>query len=167
MSLAASGLNISSSVTITLGTTPTAYAINDVMNNGTNTTPLAFTLANANNLRGWCVGGVCVASTSPATLPNIDLLLFSSTFTIAADNAAFAPTFAQAQTYLGKIRFSTWVDRGATMAESDGSIEQSFILIPATNTRIIYGVPVMQNAYTPGSSEQFQYTVFAEQYVNN
>lgn len=157
------GVNTSSTVAITRAANTTQYAINDVMNNGADTTPLAFTLARANDLRGWVVGGLCVSGSNQATLPNIDLLLFSSTFTIAADNAAFAPTYAQMQTYLGKIRFSTWVARGVR-SDSDGSVEQPFVFIPASGTQIVYGVPVMQNTYTPVSVENLQFSVNAERY---
>ena len=159
-----SGSNVSRAVSITRAANATLYTINDVMNNGTDTTPLAFTtLARANDLRGWIVGGVCVSSAASATLPNIDLLLFSSTFTIVADNLAFAPTYAQMQTYLGKIRFSTWVSRGVR-SDSDGSVEQPFIFVPAAGTRIVYGVPVMQNGYTPVSGETLQFSVNVDQY---
>lgn len=157
------GANAGPSVTIVRAANTTTYAVNDVMNNGTDTTPLAFTVARANNLTGWIVGGNCVSNANQATLPNIDLLLYSSTFTIAGDNLAYAPTFAQEQTYLGKIRFSTWVARGVR-SESDGAVETAFRFVPASGTQIIYGVPVMQNAYVPISSENLQFTIDAEQY---
>jgi len=133
------------------------------MNNTTVTTSLSFTVASANDKKGWVVGGKAVSNAAQATLPNIDLLLFSSNFAIAADNAAFAPTFAQMQTYLGKIRFSSWVNRGVR-CESDGSVESAFQFSPESGTQIIYGVLVMQNAYTPISAETLQFSLDIEQY---
>ena len=156
------GIAMPVAVTIIRAANATAYTINDVMNNGTDTTPLAFSIARMVSERGWIVGGTCVSNANKATLPNIDLLLYSSTFTIAGDNLAYAPTFAQFQTYLGKIRFSTWVARGVR-SESDGAIEQPFIFTPVAGGLIIYGVPVMQNAYAPSSSENIQFTIFASQ----
>lgn len=148
---------------ITRAANTTTYAVNDVMNDTTVTTMLAFTVSRANDLKGWIVGGKAVSSAAQATLPNIDLLLFSSNFAIAADNAAFAPTYAQMQTYLGKVRFQTWVNRGVR-CESDGSVESSFQFTPASGTQIIYGVLVVQNAYIPVSAETLQFFLDVEQY---
>ncbi|KKS77124.1 MAG: hypothetical protein UV51_C0010G0029 [Candidatus Woesebacteria bacterium GW2011_GWC1_42_9] len=158
------GANASVAANITRATNTTQYAINDVMNGTDVTSMLAFAIASAADKGGWIVGGQMVSSNGGvATPPNVDLLLFSSNFTIAADNAAFAPTFAQLQTYLGKIRFSTWVDRGA-MGESDGSTESAFKFTPAAGTSTIYGVLVLQNTYTPASAETLQISINAEQY---
>ena len=68
--------NIRATVTITRASNTTAYAVNDVLNNGTDTTPLAFTVARANNMRCWAVSGICTSSANAATLPNIDLMIF-------------------------------------------------------------------------------------------
>lgn len=157
------GSNTKPTANITRAANTTTYAVNDVMNHLAVTTMLAFTLSRANDTEGWIVGGKMVSSAAQATLPNIDLLLFSSNFTIAGDNEAFAPTFAQMQTYLGKIRFSTWVGRGVR-SESDGSVETAFQFAPVAGTQIIYGVLVMQNAYIPVSSETLQVSLDVEQY---
>ena len=157
------GANISVGVNITRSANTTTYAANDVMNNGTDTTPLIFAVSRANDLRGWIVSGMATSDAAQATLPNVDLMLFSSTFTIAADNAAFAPTNAQMATYLGKIRFSVWVNRGVR-AESDGTLENAFIFSPASGTTNIYGVLVVQNAYVPVSAEVLRFIVNGEQY---
>lgn len=157
------GSNAKPVANITRAANTTTYAVNDVMNDTNVTTMLQFTVASANDKKGWIVGGKAVSNAAQATLPNIDLLLFSSNFTIAADNAAFAPTFAQMQTYLGKVRFQTWVNRGVR-CESDGSVETAFQFTPASGTQLIYGVLVMQNAYIPISAETLQFALSVEQY---
>ena len=162
--IGAVGSNTKAAATsITRAANTTTYDVNDVMNDTTATTMLQFTVARANDLKGWIVGGKAVSNAAQATLPNIDLLLFSSDFAIAADNAAFAPTYAQMQTYIGKVRFQTWVNRGVR-CESDGSVESAFQFTPASGTQIIYGVLVMQNAYIPISAETLQFFLDVEQY---
>lgn len=158
-----SGATTRVSANITRAANTTTYAVNDVMNDTTVTTMLQFAVARANDKKGRIVGGNAVSNAAQGTLPNIDLLLFSSNFAIAADNAAFAPTFAQMQTYLGKIRYSSWVNRGVR-CESDGSVETPFNFTPASGTQLIYGVPVLQNTYIPISEETLQFSVDAEQY---
>lgn len=158
------GANASPSVSITRPANVTQYAVNDVMNNTTDTVPLIFSVASANNKRGWVIGGTVISSNGAAgTLPQIDLLLFSSTFTIAADNAAFAPTYAQMQTLLGRLRFNQFVNRGGISA-SPGSVETVFPFVPASGTTNIYGVALLQNTYTPASAETLQFVIFVEQY---
>ena len=157
------GSNVSVGVNITRPSNTTTYTINDVVNDS-GTTPLLFTnVGRATDIGGWVVSGMATSDAAQATLPNIDLMLFSSTFTIAADNAAFAPTNAQMATYLGKIRFSTWVNRGVR-AESDGALENAFVFTPGSGTRDIHAVAVIQNAYVPVSAEIFRFTVNVEQY---
>ena len=158
------GKNLSVAVAITRSANTTQYAVNDVMNNGTDTIPLIFTVARDLNKGGWVVSGGSITSNGAAgTLPSIDLLLFSSTFTIAGDNAAFAGTYAQMQTLLGKITFPSFVNRGG-IAEAAGSLSTPFPFLPATNTRIIYGVLLLMNTYTPTSGETLQFTIGIEQY---
>ena len=157
------GSNVSVGVNITRPSNTTTYTINDVVNDS-GTTPLLFTnVGRANDLGGWVLGGIATSNAAQATLPMIDLMLFSSTFTIAADNAAFAPTNAQMATYLGKIRLATWINRGVR-SESDGTTANTFVFTPGSGTRDIYGVAVVQNAYVPVSAEIFRFTINAERY---
>ena len=158
------GGNLNVAVAITRAANTTQYAVNDVMNNSTDTIPLIYTVSRSLNKGGWVVSGKGISSNGAAgTLPSIDLLLFSSTFTIAADNAAFAPTYAQMQTLLGKITFPSWVNRGG-ISEADGNLTTPFIFSPASNTMIIYGVLLLQNTYTPASSETLQFLIGFEKY---
>lgn len=158
------GSNLIVSVAITRPSNTTQYAVNDVMNNTTDTVPLIFSVALANNGIGWVVSANAITSNGAAgTLPQFDILLFSSTFTIAADNAAFAPTYAQMQTLLGRIRFNQFTNRGG-IGSSPGSFETSFPFAAAAGTTNIYGVILLQNTYTPASAETLQFTIGVEQY---
>ena len=88
------------------------------------------------------------------TKPEMDLLLYSSSPTIAADNAAFAPTDAQAATLVAVIPF---LAANFVAATSNGHIVSASVGdIPfVAPDRILYGVLVARNTYTPTALEVF------------
>jgi len=80
-----------------------------------------------------------------------DLYLFSEEFAIAADNAAFAPTFEQMQSLVGVIPFPEADEVAGTNAAFN---VQMGLRVAATDT--LYGVLVARNAYVPTSGEEIQ-----------
>lgn len=124
----------------------TQYAAGEVMGG-----QLTFSIAGENG----CVRSVIFCdSAAEATKPEFDLFLFTAAPTVAADNAAFAPTDAQMQDCIGVISFlaadfKTGSGNGVTcMTGLD-------ILYSSVINRVLYGVPVTRNTYTPISAEVF------------
>lgn len=141
----------------------TQYAVGDVVNGSNLIVPITFTSSRIADSHGWIVGGRCVSSHSGTTQPNFDLLLFSSSSGLQADNAAFNPGFGYMKDYLGRVRFQTWTSLTSEMF-SDGFVETAINYIPVTGSKEIYGVPIAQNTYTPASEEEIQFSLDVEQY---
>lgn len=98
-----------------------------------------------------------VDSAAEVTKPECDLFLFSAPPTVAADNAAFAPTDAQmladcfgVLTFLA-ANFHTASANGITHC----LLQQSPIIDFVAPSGIFYGVLVARNAYVPISAEIF------------
>lgn len=150
----------------------TAYAVGDVINGSAATTPI--TLSNA-ALRKGC-GGVVVSvmlisSVAAGTPLQADLYLFDSSFTIAADNAAFAPSDAQIkglvavvpiyhQVTVGDLTNANAPDTEEAPADHNlsvnGVLQVNDLQIAykcASASETLYGVLVARNAYTPASAE--------------
>jgi len=150
---------------VTLAARPadtTLYTIGDVVNANGVTIPVAFTAARANDTTGWVIGGKATSSAVGATLPQIDLLLFDATFAIAADNAVFAPSDAEILNYIGKVTFNSFTGYSTTASACDGTVKTPISFVPASGTRLIYGVPVILNGYTPVSGEIFSFSLDLE-----
>lgn len=134
--------------TITRPSNTTAYASGDVMTDTTLVAPIELdcpigqpTIINST-----------IVSSNPASTPTINLNFYSSTFTVAADNAAFVPTAANQITFLGKITHSTWA---ATTYEktSTNEITKPIGVIASESTYKLYLVITLGGAYTPTSAE--------------
>lgn len=93
--------------------------------------------------------------------PECDLLLYSAAPTVAADNAAFAPTDAQAANLVAVIPFLAANFLAATANGCTVSAISAGIPFVAPN-RVLYGVLVARNAYTPTASEVFTLAVGIE-----
>lgn len=133
----------------------TAYAAGDVVTAGT-AAALSFGL---NTSAGRIRSALLIDSASQATKPDIDLMLFDSSLTPDADNAAFTPTDAEMGTLIGVISFagSAFKTGDATVGAGGNGVIVSggldILLSGASET--IYGVLVARNAYTPVASEVF------------
>jgi hypothetical protein len=104
-------------------------------------------------------GAVFVDSADQATKPDIDLFLFAETApTLAADNAAFAPTDAEMLNCIGVISFAgANFKAGDITAGANGNgvipVQGQDIPFSAPVNKVIYGVLVARNAYTPVANE--------------
>ena len=157
---------ITTKLEVTLGARPAntdAYVIGDVVNADSITVPISLSVARANDTTGWIIGGKMTTSATVATLPQFELLLFDSTFTIAADGAVFAPTDANILTYIGKITFDSFVSYSTTASACDGTVKTPIAFVPASGTQLVYGVLVALNAYVPVSGEVFSVSLDLEQ----
>jgi hypothetical protein len=104
---------------------------------------------------GWIVNASLVSSVLDGGTPlDADLYLFNASPTVAADNAAFAPTDDQVKNnLLGVIKFTSELELSANtiwMADPD-QLPLAFKCTDTTND--IYGVLVARSAYTPASGE--------------
>lgn len=129
----------------------TQYAAGEVMT-GTVAAVLQF---GVNSVFGEIKSAILVDSVIAAgDKPECDLLLYSSAPDIAADNAAFAPTDAQAATLVAAIPFLAANFKSATTNGHIVSASASGIPYTAPD-RILYGVLVCRNTYTPTALEVF------------
>lgn len=140
-------------VTITRPNDTTAYSTGDVINQVSATTPALLKYEDAGkNL--FAINSHLISS-NPSGTPAIDVYLYSETFAIAADNAAFNPTDSQNKDYfLGKISHSTWTAQTAnkhSSAKPDAPIAVTSRVEPGTG---IYAVFVASAAYTPTANEE-------------
>jgi hypothetical protein len=140
--------------TITRPNDTTAYTTGDVINANGSTTPIELSysqvLANPYILLNHLI------SSNQSGTPSIDVYFFSSSFTIAADNAAFAPTDDQMKdNFLGKVSHSSW---SAFAANKNSSAKpEAPIGLPNSSSFSgdpkIYAVLVAAGAYTPIAEE--------------
>ena len=154
---------VSASVTRLANTTQ--YAINDVLSDHA-TTPTLLTFSGGARIDGalaYVVGGTMVTSTVAATAAQVRLMLFSTPPAAENDNAAFTPTDADALKCVGWLTFDTYQDGALNrlyVARLEGQPPQFDCAATADD---IYAIPVMQNAYTPGSAEVFTFTLHISQ----
>jgi hypothetical protein len=139
--------------TITRPANTTTYSIGDVMANGADVAPIEIEFPTAGN--GLVTVGGSLISSNESGTPSIDVLFYSNTFTVAGDNAAFAPTDANSALYLGRNSFTAW-NAYASNKVSDAKPTKPIGLQDCGNTTLvkIYAVLVMASTYTPISAEQ-------------
>jgi hypothetical protein len=147
--------------TITRPNDTTAYATGDVINASGSTTPILLDLGKLTN--NSFVFQTHLISSNASSTPSIDVYFFSASFTIAADNAALAPSAANLGTYLGKISHTSWTafsNGKISSAKADAPIGLQAIsqysggTTLATDSAYIYAVLVAAGAYTPTANEQ-------------
>lgn len=152
-------------VSFTRPANTTAYTIGDVVNDG-GTAMMTFTIGRAAPLgtdqNNWLIGGLATSSVAPATVPVLDLMLFSTNFAIAADNAVFAPSDAELLTLCCIIEFSNFKTLSLNQF-SMGSVLTPYLLTPVAGGITLFGVFVARNAYTPASGEVISATPFIDQ----
>jgi hypothetical protein len=105
--------------------------------------------------KGKIEGALLVDSTAEATKPEADLMLFDAAPTVAADNAAFAPSDDEMKRCVGVIpflaaNFKVGNGNGVTAAATT-----TFPLPYFAAAKKLYGVLIARNTYTPVSEEIF------------
>ncbi len=88
------------SITLTRGANTTPYTIGDEVATA-GTAPTAITVARVNAGTGFIVGGRIVLSNAPAVTPDLIILVFQDTVTLAGDNAQLALSDADAAKCIG------------------------------------------------------------------
>lgn len=128
----------------------TQYAAGDVMGE-----LFTFSIAGENG----CVrSAVFNDSAAQSTKPEFDLMLFTAAPTVAADNAAFAPTDAQMQDRIGTISFLA-ADFKTGSGNGGTDMTGRDILYSSVVNRVLYSVMVARNTYPPVSAEVFTITL--------
>lgn len=137
-----------SEASVTRPANTTAYAAGDVVGPAVGAAMEFFA-----EQSGLIRSAVLVDSAAEATKPDLDLALFTEAPDVAADNAAFAPTDAQAEKCVGVLSFLGLDFK--TLAAGNGVIQADAIDIEYSADRKLYGVLIARNAYTPVSGEKF------------
>lgn len=151
--MSASNFQKTTPVTITRPSNTTAYAAGDVINGDGSTSMIPILLNARSDQNCWIVGGQVIDSVSQSSLA-FDVLFFSSSFAIAADNAAFDPSDSNLSAYyLGRVSFETFVAY-ASNSVADGVTATQKPIVVTPNGDTIYAVLVATGAYTPTSAEQ-------------
>ena len=150
--------------TVTRPANTTTYAAGDVVGSSTaadNTLVLTSVNLNGNGF-STIQKAILHSSASVSTKPDIDLLLFHTTFTTQADNAAFAPSDTEMGYLVGVINFATggWTIGNATSgAGGNAACVVKDIQLPVTTASgsngNLFGIMVARNAYAPVSGEIF------------
>ena len=135
----------------------TAYVAGQVLANST-TAATSLTFANAARepgLGGIIQGAIMYCSAAPTLKPDVELYLFDTSIGMQNDGVAWSPSNAALKTCLGRIRFSPGLfNVGSANGVVDvDSIGKSFKCL--ANSKDIYGVCVMRNAYVPTSGNEF------------
>jgi hypothetical protein len=143
------------SATLTRPADTNAYAAGDAVTDSTSS-PSQITFSNAariNNGSGVIVSATLIDSVNAGTKGQFELWLFDASVTPNNDNAAFAPSDADAAKAIGVITF------GANSPGSNNAIYPAGPLSIAFQCSggiaNIFGLLVVRNAYTPTSGEQF------------
>ena len=150
--------------TITRPANTTAYTIGDVIAAVTTDDYYTFSgLQTEHGFTGTIERALCVSSANQATLPDLQLFLFSAAMVEVADNGPAAFTDAEMLTLIGIIDFSVndWV-AGAIASGASGNavckVDNLGMPYVAAGDDM-YGQLVVRNAYTPVSSEVFTVTL--------
>jgi len=156
MNRASGKSTISSANLITRPDNITAYAAGDVI---TNATAICLTFPDCAKEKGdsGVITQVTIIDSIQAATPLTgELWLFSATLTPADDNAAFAPTDAQALTCIGVIPFTSAGYLAANSVVVHISNFGGLTFQCAADNTSLYGVLVARNAYAPTALETFQ-----------
>ncbi len=138
---------------ITRPANTTHYAIGDVINGNGVTIPIVMT-HDTFNAKPFVLQTHIIGSSASGT-PSIDLYFFSSTFTIASDNAAFNPSYVDLRTCLGKVSHTSWTAFGSCKVSHAAPVAPIQLNPAAENSGNIYIVAVAAAADTPNSAEKF------------
>lgn len=143
----------------------TAYTAGDAATDSTSA-PTALTFSGCgrdHGLSGLIVNARLVDSANQSTKGSFELWLFSSSPTPDNDNAAFTPTDAECRDLVAVIVFDTWYVGDATSGANGNAVSLATGLNRAfkcaANSKDLYGLVVVRNAYTPVSAERFDFTL--------
>lgn len=151
------------SASLTRPANTTAYAAGDVVAGDTIVVPISF-----EGLGDFVDDGVLIdsavicSSANQATKLSAKLLLFDTSHTVDADNAAYTPLDADMQRLVGIVTFAdtSWIAGDATVGAGGNAACVASNLGIVTNGGTVYGVLVAQNAYTPVSGETITINLF-------
>jgi hypothetical protein len=104
---------------------------------------------------GKVVSAMIISSALPTTKLEADLLLFEADMSVTADNFAFSPTDTQVKNLVAIVPFLA-----ASAVTLNVAANASYAVVSAVSnrvfrasSRVLYGVLVARNAYTPASGE--------------
>jgi hypothetical protein len=157
--------------TLTRPADTTAYAAGDMVADSTSA-PTANVLAGAAlaNGRGGTIKAITlIDSANLATPGDFEIWFFNAAYTLANDNAAFAPTDAVAETVQaivslpgsGSIVGNAGADAAGNRVYQVKGIDKDFDCAAGNND--LWWALVVRNAYTPVSAEKFTLIVDVEQ----
>lgn len=149
-------------VTLTRPNDTTTYSDGDAVTDST-LTPTALTFTDAMRYKGGRAvieGTRLVLSANQATLPSLDLYLFSAEPTADADNAAFTPSDADMLNLLTIITYDSPIIGDATSGAGGNAVlvpanTPTDLLEAAAGSKDIYGLFVVRNGYAPVANETF------------
>ena len=149
----------SSSVTKSSGTT--AYAQNDVVTDGNAKTMI---FKDASPIPGGALdifGAYLFSTNAPTTPGAFSLLLFDRPMSIAADNAAFAPTNEELRRLKGIIVFSQYKKFSANTVYYPDNFGHCYVRLDP-GYKDLFGVLITDAAYTPASMESFRSVIMGD-----
>lgn len=109
---------------------------------------------------GWILNVICIDSANQAVKPDLELWLFDTTVTAINDNAVFTITDAEAATVISVVHFEVWESGDDTVGAGGNCISRSVLEQPigftcGANSRNLFALWKVKNAYTPVSGEVF------------
>lgn len=141
---------------LTRANNTTAYDVNDVISKtGTAGTMLYFPTGIFIDGGGVITNATLVSSQNATTKLEADLLLFSEAITLAADNAAFAPTDANMEKLIGVVSFTAAAGKAGNAGSAGAG--NAFCIVSGLSITVpakTYGVLVARNAYEPIGTEK-------------
>ncbi len=157
--------------TFTRGSNTTAYTIGDEVGTA-GTAPTTIAVGRVNAGTGVILGATAVYSNAPTITPNLVLMLFSATTTLAGDNAQLALSDAHAALCIGFIPLTASQDgsysAGARVTSGNlilmGAPTAPIHFVCGASETTIYACLVTLNAFTPiANSETVSVTLSVEQ----
>ena len=148
----------------------TAYAVNDVVSNSTSTTtPMTLAAVGIINSSGGAAAGyitkVRLVTDNKAFTAQCRVWFFNSTsITVAADNAAFGPKWADRSARIGYVDLPTLAPEDSTASDcaEATAADQRVPFTCATNVNTLYAVIETKTASTPASGQLFYLEVETE-----
>jgi hypothetical protein len=151
------GAGISRAGTITRPADTTQYTAGDVVTSAV-AAALQFDVARAAGAAVWVNNFVLTSTNVPAATGAFWAWLFTAAPTVAADNAAFAPSDAEMLTCAGRLMLDHAQKTGANTHYQPSVLRPTYIVCAAADTKL-YVVITDINAYTPANAEVFTATM--------
>ena len=156
--VAASDVAFSETAKITRPANVTQYAAGDVVGGAA----LEFAVAKANGGGGWINNAAFVSDNAPAATGQFFAWIFSAAPTVAADNAAFAPTDAELRTLVAFLTLDAAKKTANNTAYQQSDPRATYFVCGAA-TQSLWAVITDGNAYTPANGEVLDLTLFGTQ----